>query len=60
MRGITNQAVRSALRTELGNFQVHHPDYPADRDLRYALTDVDALLDETVWGWNAGTEKLMV
>jgi len=46
MMGITNQAIRGALHTELGNFQVHHPDYPADRDLRYALDDVDALVEE--------------
>ena len=46
MMGISNQQIRNTLRTELGNFQIHHPDYPADRDLRYALADVDALLDE--------------
>jgi ABC-type lipoprotein release transport system permease subunit len=46
MLGITNQAVRSALHTELGMVQVHHPDYPADRDLRFALENVEELVDE--------------
>lgn len=46
MMGLANQQIRGTLRTELGNFQVHHPDYPADRDLRYALSDVDALVEE--------------
>ncbi|NKB86721.1 MAG: FtsX-like permease family protein [Acidobacteria bacterium] len=46
MMGLVNQAVRSAIHVGLGSFQVHHPDYPTDRDLRYALDDVDALLAE--------------
>ena len=46
MMGLANQQIRGTLRTELGNFQVHHPEYPADRDLRYALTDVDVLVEE--------------
>lgn len=46
MMGMVNQAVRSAIYVGLGSFQVHHPDYPADRDLRFAVEDVDSLLAE--------------
>jgi ABC-type lipoprotein release transport system permease subunit len=46
MMGITNQMIRNALHTEIGNLQVHHPEYPADRDLRYQLDDFEPLLRE--------------
>lgn len=35
MQGTSNQRLREAISRETANLQIHHPDYPEDKDVRF-------------------------
>ena len=42
--GLNDQLVRTVTRLEIGHVQVHHPDYPKRRTMRYTIDQPERLL----------------